>query len=99
LRQVGHDTGDSTEATSEAREEEKLSPEDRKYLGTAKPFAVAIAGRKYEDAYAQLSSHAKARVSLNQFVPEDDGAKFAQNEKNPVANIAVEKFRELMKRT
>lgn len=78
-------------------DDKDATPEQRRYLVAAKPFALAIANRKYEDAYALLSSHAKARMSLNQFSPDDNEAKFAQNEKNPVSNVTVEKFRELMK--
>src|SRR6476661_6873526 len=44
-------------------------PDERKYLLAAKPFFVAVAGRKYADAYALLSSHARARMSLDQFKP------------------------------
>jgi hypothetical protein len=39
-------------------------PDERKYLLAAKPFFVAVANRKYADAYALLSSHSWARMSL-----------------------------------
>jgi hypothetical protein len=39
-------------------------PDERKYLMAAKPFFIAIASRKYADAYALLSRYAKARMSL-----------------------------------
>ena len=42
-------------------------PDERKYLLAAKPFFIAVASRKYADAYALLSSHARARMSLEQF--------------------------------
>jgi hypothetical protein len=42
-------------------------PDERKYLLAAKPFFIAVANRKYADAYALLSSHARARMSLDQF--------------------------------
>ena len=44
-------------------------PDERKYLLAAKPFFIAVASRKYADAYALLSSHARARMSLDQFKP------------------------------
>ena len=44
-------------------------PDERKYLLAAKPFFIAVASRKYADAYALLSSHARARMSLEQFKP------------------------------
>jgi hypothetical protein len=37
-------------------------PDERKYLIAAKPFIIAIANRKYADAYALLSRYAKAHV-------------------------------------
>ena len=86
----------STSAADSAKGETSATPEQRRYLDAAKPFAVAIANRKYDEAYALLSSHAKARMSLNQFSPENDEARFAVHEKNPETNVTVEKFRELM---
>ena len=44
-------------------------PDERKYLLAAKPFFIAVASRKYADAYTLLSSHARARMSLDQFKP------------------------------
>src|SRR5438552_11910374 len=44
-------------------------PDERKYLVAAKPFFIAIANQQYAEAYALLSSYAKARMSLNQFTP------------------------------
>ena len=70
-------------------------PEERKYLVAAKPFFVAVANRKYGDAYALLSSHAKARMSLNQFAPAQH-ADFQQNELNPFGNVTAEQFASLM---
>jgi len=34
-------------------------PDERKYLLAAKPFFTAVASRRYADAYALLSSHAR----------------------------------------
>jgi hypothetical protein len=88
-------------ATASAKEENEkaTTPEERRYLAAAKPFAVAIAAGKYEEAYALLSSYATARMSLNQFGSEDNEAKFAENESNPLKDVTVAKFRELMKST
>jgi hypothetical protein len=44
-------------------------PNERKYLLAAKPFFIVVASRRYADAYASLSSHARARMSLDQFKP------------------------------
>src|ERR1051326_5228533 len=57
-------------------------PDERKYLLAAKPFFIAVANRKYADAYALLSRHAKARMSFNQFTPADDDATYQQYESN-----------------
>jgi hypothetical protein len=54
-------------------------PDERKYLLAAKPFFVAVASRKYADAYALLSSHARARMSLDQFKPAQQDADVQQN--------------------
>jgi len=59
---------------------------------------LALSQRKYDEAYRLLSGHAKARMSLNQFVPSMDDAVFAQNEANPMTDVIPEKFAELMKK-
>src|SRR6266481_94821 len=71
-------------------------PEERKYLLAAKPFFIAVAGRKYADAYTLLSSHARARMSFNQFTPAEEQATFQQYESNPYANVTAEQFAYLM---
>src|SRR6201984_3264535 len=71
-------------------------PNERKYLMAAKPFFVAVANRKYADAYALLSGHAKARMSFNQFTPAEEQATFQQYESNPYANVTAEQFAYLM---
>src|SRR5437773_4428503 len=53
-------------------------PDERKYLVAAKPFFIAVANWKYADAYAVLSSHARARMSFNQFTPAEEQATFSQ---------------------
>jgi hypothetical protein len=72
-------------------------PDERQYLLAAKPFFVVIANQQYAEAYALLSSHAKARMSLNQFTPAAERADFHQNKLNPLTNVTVEQFAELMK--
>ena len=64
-------------------------PDERKYLLAAKPFFIAIANRKYADAYALLSSHARARMSFNQFTPAEEQATFQQYESNPYMNVTA----------
>jgi hypothetical protein len=71
-------------------------PDERKYLVAAKPFFIAIANRKYPDAYALLSSYARARMSFNQFTPAEDQATFQQYELNPYDNVTAEQFAYLM---
>ena len=69
---------------------------ERIYLDYGRNIVNAVAARKYEDFYAQLSSHAKSQMSLNQFAPEDNEAKFAANEKQPRRNVALPEFLTLM---
>src|SRR5256885_10826513 len=71
-------------------------PEERKYLLAAKPFFIAIANRKYADAYALLSSHARARMSFNQFTPAEEQATFQQYESQPYTNVTAGQFAYLM---
>ena len=57
---------DSEKETAQKNEDDFLDkdakPDERKYLIAAKPFIIAIANRKYADAYALLSRYAKAHV-------------------------------------
>jgi len=55
-------------------------PDERKYLLAAKPFFVAVANRKYADAYALLSRYAIARMSLDQFKPPQQDSDVQQNQ-------------------
>src|SRR5215813_12421314 len=71
-------------------------PDERKYLLAAKPFFVAIANRKYADAYALLSRYAKARMSFNQFSPAEDDSDSQQSQSYAFDNVTVEQFAYLM---
>src|SRR5262249_41726729 len=73
-----------------------VKPDERKYLLAAKPFFIAIANRKYADAYALLSSYARARMSFNQFTPAEDEATYQQYELNPYDKVTAEQFAYLM---
>src|SRR6059036_939370 len=63
---------DGEKKTAQKSEDDFLDkdakPDERKYLAAAKPFFIAVANRKYADAYALLSSHARARMSFNQLL-------------------------------
>lgn len=72
-------------------------PDERKYLLAAKLFFIAIANRKYANAYALLSSHAKAQMSFNQFSPAEEQATFQQVESNPYMNVTADQFAYLMR--
>jgi hypothetical protein len=71
-------------------------PDERKYLLAAKPFVVAVADRKYADAYALLSSHARARMSLDQFKPAEQDSDSQQNQSYAFDNVTAEQFAYLM---
>lgn len=77
---------------------ENATPEERGYLEYGRSIVLTVANRAYADFYAQLSSQARARLSLNQFAPEDDDAAFARQEKQPRLDVALPEFQELMGR-
>src|SRR5437773_11089664 len=87
LTSCGRSGSDGEKKTTQKSEDDFLDkdakPDERKYLLAAKPFFVAVANRKYADAYALLSAHARARMSFNQFTPAEDDATFQQYELNP----------------
>jgi hypothetical protein len=71
-------------------------PNERKYLLAAKPFFIAVASRKYADAYALLASHARARMSLDQFRPAQQDSDSQQNQSYAFDNVTAERFAYLM---
>jgi hypothetical protein len=84
-------------AKAPAQEEENtVPPEERKYLAEARPFIDAIVARNYEQAFGLLSSHAKSRLSPNQFVPAEDDAQFRRGEANAVMNATLADFTAFM---
>src|SRR5438034_5384793 len=93
----GHDSEKKTVQKSEDDFlDNDAKPDERKYLLAAKPFFIAVASRKYADAYALLSSHARARMSFNQFTPAEEQATFQQYESQPYSNVTAEQFAYLM---
>jgi hypothetical protein len=72
------------------------TPQEKACLEYGRGVVEAIATNAYPEFYGQLSGHAKARMSLNQFSPEDDDARFAQNERRPEADVTLPRFLELM---
>ena len=100
LTSCGKKTQGAKEKTTQKSEDDFLDkdakPDERKYLLAAKPFFVAIANRKYADAYALLSSHATARMSFNQFTPADDQATYQQYESQPYSSVTAAQFAYLM---
>lgn len=77
---------------------EDVTPAERGYLEYGRVVVSAVADRAYADFYAQLSPEARARISLNQFAPEEDDAAFARQEKQPRLNVSLTEFQELMNR-
>ena len=71
-------------------------PDEQKYLLAAKPFFIAVANRKYADAYALLSSHAIARMSLEQFKPSEQESDSQQNQAYVFDNVTADQFAYLM---
>ena len=101
LTSCGRSGSDGEKKTTQKSEDDVLDkdakPDERKYLLAAKPFFVAVANRKYADAYALLSGHAKARMSFNQFTPAEEQATFQQYESSPYMNVTAEQFAYLMR--
>jgi hypothetical protein len=103
LTGCGRESQDDSSETAETAQESEYDfldkdakPDERKYLDAAKPFVIAIANQQYAEAYELLSSHARARMSLNQFAPAEQQADFNQNESNPFVNVTAEQFAYLM---
>jgi hypothetical protein len=76
--------------------DKNAKPEERKYLLAAKPFFIAVANRKYADAYALLSRYAIARMSLEQFKPSEQASDAQQNQAYVFDNVTAEQFAYLM---
>src|ERR1700756_967125 len=100
LTSCGEKTQNGKAKTAQKSEDDFLDkdakPDERKYLLAAKPFFVAIANRKYADAYALLSSYARARMSFNQFTPAEDQATYQQHESQPYSDVTAGQFAYLM---
>ena len=71
-------------------------PDEQKYLLAAKPFFIAVASRRYADAYALLSNYARARMSLDQFTPAQQDSDSQQNQSYAFDNVTAEQFAYLM---
>jgi hypothetical protein len=71
-------------------------PDERKYLLAAKPFFIAVANRKYADAYALLSRYAIVRMSMDQFTPAQQDSDAQQNQSYAFDKVTAEQFAYLM---
>jgi hypothetical protein len=89
----------SADAAAPAALGADLEPEERPYFEAAKPFAEAIAARDYSKAFDHLSSHARSRMSPNQFVAPDDDATQKRNEASAINNVSPEQFPQLLSAT
>jgi hypothetical protein len=70
----------TVQASEDAFLDPTAKPDERKYLLATKPFFIAVANRKYADAYALLSRYAIARMSLEQFKPSEQDSDAQQNQ-------------------
>src|SRR5437879_3707071 len=57
---------------------------------------IAVANRKYADAYALLSMYAIARMSMDQFTPAQQDSDSQQNQSYAFDNVTAEQFAYLM---
>ena len=94
---TGRDDGRKTvQKTENDFLDKDAKPDERKYLLAAKPFFIALANRKYADAYALLSRYAIARMSLEQFKPSEQDSDAQQNQAYVFDNVTREQFAYLM---
>ena len=100
LTSCGRKGQESEKKTVQKSEDDFLDkdakPEERKYLLAAKPFFIAVANRKYADAYALLSRYAIARMSLDQFKPAEQDSDSQQSQSYAFDNVTAEQFAYLM---
>src|SRR5437870_12239709 len=100
LTSCGRSGSDGEKKTTQKSEDDFLDkdakPDERKYLLAAKPFFVAVANRKYADAYALLSRYAITRMSLDQFKPAEQDSDSQQNQSYAFDNVTAEQFAYLM---
>src|SRR5512133_1535558 len=96
LMSCGKQGQDGQKKTVQKSEDDFLDkdakPDERKYLLAAKPFFIAVANRNYVDGYTLLSSHARTRMSLNQFTPAQQDSDSQQNESYAFDNVTAEQF-------
>src|SRR5438093_10102399 len=100
LTSCGKKGPDGEKKTAQKSEDDFLDkdakPDERKYLLATKPFFIAIANRKYADAYALLSRYAIAQMSLDQFKPSQQDSDVQQNQSYAFDNVNAEQFAYLM---
>ena len=77
----------------------EVSLEERPYFDAGRPFAEAIAANEYARAYEYLSTHAKARMSPNQFVSPADDASAIRNDAASSLNPTPDQFAQMMSAT
>ncbi len=70
----------------------ETGPEEQRFLDYGKVVAGKMAARDYPGFFGELSSHARTRMSVNQFAPADDDKVFEENERAPRANLALDEF-------
>jgi len=90
---------ETTTSDAEAALDADVEAAERPYFDAARPFAEAIAARDYSKAYGYFSTHAKVRMSPNQFVPPDDDAIHKKNEAASIQNPSPEQFAQMMSAT
>jgi len=100
LTSCGKKSQESERKTVQKSEDDFLDkdakPDERKYLLAAKPFFIAVANRKYADAYALLSRYAIARMSFDQFKPAEQDSDSQQSQSYAFDNVTAEQFAYLM---
>lgn len=91
--------GEAKKSSAAADGQEKIDPAERPFLDAARPFYTAVAAGKYAEAYGQLSSHARARMTAGQFKAAEDDAEAARLNATVHPAVDAAKFAELMRGT
>ena len=88
----GSDADGAPAAANDGVFDEDATAEERVFLVAARPFVEAVASRRYAEAYALLSDHAKARLSPAQFAEPMDDEQLQRLEARAKAPASVADF-------
>lgn len=83
-------------AASQVNEDDDISPKDRAFMKAGKPFVEAVASGNLKDAFAELSTHAKRRMTGGQFGGGDPKTEEGFNAEH--RDVTLDQFEKLFER-